>query len=234
NGEVEKDIGPQFLVRNWPDVFVEWNTRSLRDAFFSSPKFPRLLDPEKLKDTISRGVSQGVLAYVGKHPDGSYSPFLFCEALNPVDVEISEDMYVIRQETAQAARGQIEADKSGKTLPAGSQVSEPPASPYTPTPGADDPTIQPITGENLAAQPVTETPTTKHPLKKLSWSGEIDPQKWMNFYTKVLSKHVSDKNLRLTVSFKTEPEAGISKERMEETKHALRELELDPEKLEKN
>ena len=230
NGEVEKDIGPQFLLRNWPDAFVEWSTRSLRDAFFSSPKFPRLLDPETLKDTISRGVSQGVLAYVGKRPDGSYNPFLFEEVLNSVDVEISEDMYVIRQETAQAAKERIEADKSGETPPAGSQVSEPPAPSYTPTPRAGDlPT--PLTDETPASQPVTETPETKKPLKKLFWSGEIDPQKWMNFYTKVLSKHVSDKNLRLKVSFETAPEAGISKERMEETKHALRELGLDPEKV---
>lgn len=231
NGELEKDIGPQFLVRNWPDAFVEWSTRSLRDAFFSSPKFPRLLDPETLRDTIARGTSQGVLAYVGKRPDGSYNPFLFDEVINPIDVEISEDIYVIRQETAQAAKERIEADKSGETPPAGPQVSEPPAPPYTPTPGADDPTTQPITGESPVTQPVTETPATKHPLKKLSWSGEIDPQKWMNFYTKVLSKHVSDKNLRLKVSFETEPESGISKERMEETKHALRELGLDPEEL---
>ena len=86
-------------------------------------------------------------------------------------------------------------------------------------------------GESPVTQPVTETPTTKNLLKKLSWSGEIDPQKWMNFYTKVLSKHVSDKNLKLKVSFETEPEAGISKERMEETKHALRELGLDPEEV---
>lgn len=231
NGEVEKDIGPQFLVRNWPDAFVEWSTRNLRDAFFSSPKFPRLLDRETLRDTVARGVSQGVLAYVGKRPDGSYNPFLFDEVINPIDVEISEDMYVIQQETAQAARERIEADKSGETRPAKAQVSEPPAPPYTPTPGADDPTTKPTTGESPVTQPVTETPATKHPLKKLSWSGEIDPQKWMNFYTKVLSKHVSDKNLRLKVSFETEPESGISKERMEETKHALRELGLDPEEL---
>ena len=168
---------------------------------------------------------------MGKRPDGSYNPFLFDEVINPIDVEISEDIYVIRQETAQAAKERIEADKSGETPPAESQVSEPPAPPYTPTPGAEDTTIQPTTGESPVTQPVTETPATKHPLKKLSWSGEIDPQKWMNFYTKVLSKHVSDKNLRLKVSFKTAPESGISKERAEETKHALRELGLDPEKL---
>ena len=231
NGEVEKDIGPQFLVRKWPDAFVEWSTRSLRDAFFSSPQFPRLLDPETLRDTIARGVSQGVLAYVGKHPDGSYNPFLFSEAINPVDVEISEDMYVIGQETAQAARERLEVDKSGEAPPPPEkQISEPPAPPYTPTSSSTDSSTQPTT-ESPVTQPVDKTSQPGKSLKKLSWSGEIDPQKWMNFYTKVLSKHVGDKNLRLEVSFETAPEAGISKERMEETKHALRELGLDPEEL---
>lgn len=230
DGEVEQDIGPQFLVRNWPSAYKEWSTKSLRDAFFSSPQFPRLLDPETLRNTIARGVSQGVLAYVGKRPDGSYDPFLFSEAINPVDVEISEDMYIIRQETAQAAREQVEADKSGGTQSADTQISEPPTSPYTTTSGAAD-TSAPTTGENQIIQSVDKTSQPKNPLKKLSWSGEIDPQKWMNFYTKVLSKHVSDKNLRLKVSFEAEPEAGISKERFEETKNALRELGLDHEEV---
>ena len=49
----------------------------------------------------------------------------------------------------------------------------------------------------------------------------------MNFYTKVLSKHASDRNLKLKVSFEASPAAGISAEKVEETKAALRELGLD-------
>ena len=46
SGEVEKEVGPRFLVRNWPPAFTEWSTKSVRDAFFASPQFPRLLDPD--------------------------------------------------------------------------------------------------------------------------------------------------------------------------------------------
>ena len=46
-GDIEdKGVSPNFLVRNWPPAFKEWNTRSVRDAFFASPQFPRLLNPE--------------------------------------------------------------------------------------------------------------------------------------------------------------------------------------------
>jgi len=64
--DVEKDVSPRFLVRNWPPAFIEWSTRAMRDAFFASPQFPRLLNAEVVKDTIARGVSEGHLAYVGK------------------------------------------------------------------------------------------------------------------------------------------------------------------------
>jgi hypothetical protein len=49
--------------------------KSARDSFFASPQFPRLLNPDSIKDTIARGVENGMLGYVGKKVDGSYEPF---------------------------------------------------------------------------------------------------------------------------------------------------------------
>src|ERR1700737_4327402 len=73
-GDVEdKAVSPNFLVRNWPPAFKEWNTKSVRDAFFASPLFPRLLNPDSIKDSIARGVENGMLGYVGKKADGSYT-----------------------------------------------------------------------------------------------------------------------------------------------------------------
>ena len=54
----------------------------------------------------------------------------------------------------------------------------------------------------------------------------------MNFYTKVLSKYATDKSLKLKVSFDTAPDSGISNEKLEETKSALRELGLNLDELE--
>jgi hypothetical protein len=63
----------------------------------------------------------------------------------------------------------------------------------------------------------------------LRWSGEVPAQKWMNFYTKVLSRFATTKNLRLTVAVDVAPDGGVSKQAMEETKTALRELGLKDE-----
>jgi hypothetical protein len=57
--EIQSGISPNLLVRNWPPAFQEWNTKAVRDAFYASPLFPRLLNPDAIKETIARGVSNG-------------------------------------------------------------------------------------------------------------------------------------------------------------------------------
>jgi len=61
----------------------------------------------------------------------------------------------------------------------------------------------------------------------LKWTGEIPHQKWMTFFTKVLSKFASARGLKLTVTVEVSPEGGVSKQKIEETKSALRELGLN-------
>jgi len=104
DGDIEKTISPNFLVRKWPG-FAEWSTKGVRDAFYASPEFPRILSADTVKETIARGVSQGILAYVGKRPDGGYDPFLFERELTSSEVEISEDMFIL---TAEEAKKHIE------------------------------------------------------------------------------------------------------------------------------
>ena len=104
DGEVEKEISPNFIVRNWPPAFVEWSTKSLRDTFFASPLFPRLLNPESIKETIARGIESGIFAYVGKTKDNKYAPFCYEETMLGTDIEISEDMYIIQKAVAEEYR----------------------------------------------------------------------------------------------------------------------------------
>lgn len=70
------------------------------------------------------------------------------------------------------------------------------------------------------------TPTGKSVIR---WSGTVPPQKWMNFYTKVVSKHASNPELRLTVSFEVPVSDEEVSTRERETRAALRELGLDEE-----
>ncbi|HWA27561.1 MAG TPA: DUF499 domain-containing protein [Lacunisphaera sp.] len=214
-GDIEKAVSPNFLVRNWPPALPEWSTKNVRDAFFATPQFPRLLLPEEIRETIARGVTNGVFAYVSKRGDGHYEPFVFEQALSALDVEVSDDTYVIRRDQAEVYRARIKAEAEGKSIP--------PPSPVPPTPP-----------QGTGKQPVSPDNPSGHQsdfFKKLTWSGDVPPPMWMNFYTKVLSKHAADRNLKLKVSFEASPTAGISKEKIEETKSALRELGLNPNTL---
>jgi hypothetical protein len=69
--------------------------------------------------------------------------------------------------------------------------------------------------------------TEKFEIRGLRWSGEVPAQKWMNLYTKVLSKFATQKGLGLTVTFEVRPDGGLLPPRVEETKASLRELGLD-------
>ena len=104
DGEIEKEISPNFIVRNWPPAFIEWSTKSFRDAFFASPLFPRLLNPESIRETIIRGVEAGIFAYVGKTQDNKYEPFNFEEAMLGTDIEISDDMFIVQKSVAEEYR----------------------------------------------------------------------------------------------------------------------------------
>lgn len=49
----------------------------------------------------------------------------------------------------------------------------------------------------------------------------------MNFYTKVLSKFAADEGLKISLNVEVSPKEGVSDQKVEETKVALRELGLD-------
>ena len=76
----------------------------------------------------------------------------------------------------------------------------------------------------------TKTPPERPPKDKgismLSWTGEVPPQKWMNFYTKVLSRFAGGAGLKITLNVEASPEGGVSQQKVEETKVSLRELGL--------
>ncbi len=280
--EIVDTASPRFLVRNWSPAFREWSTKAVRDAFFASPQFPRLLNPDAIKDAIARGVKDGTLAYVGKLGD-RYEPFEFKSTLSAVDIEISEDAFVLKAEDAEVylqritdpprlsaivispdgvelkpenkqiftARGR---DRYEKDFPL-------PELHWSATGGEIDSDGVLITGENYGNFIVTATvgdirataqfsvipaqttakvneksndydtqPTTPDPVsasKPLQWTGEITPQKWMNFYTRVLSKFANDQDLQLKLEVRFSVEGDVSEQKLEETKVALEELGLD-------
>jgi hypothetical protein len=224
-GEVDDSPSPNFLVRHWPPAFVEWSTRSIRDACFASPQFPRLLDPTSIRDTVARGVSNGILGYVGKAADGQYHPFYYRHPLTAADVEITDDMFVI---TAERAEGYLRAQTPVEPEP---PVVEP--APPIPPLGVKEGFggYQVTGGETSPNQPGRAAQVDKPAAQGgaatvLTWTGDIPAQKWVNFYMKVLTKITAGANLQLTLRVVASSDQGFSQQKADEMRAALRELGL--------
>lgn len=208
---VVDSVSPNFLVRNWPPALLEWNTKAVRDTFFASPQFPRLLNSDTVRQTISRGVETGMLAYVAKEPSGKYVPFVFRQTLNEFDLEIAEDVFLITKDAAEAYIAQQE-----------SHGEEPPITPSSAGTSDVEDEWSVETG-GVPTTPPQPEPTPEF-VSGFRWIGEITPQKWMNFYTKVLARFATSQGLSLKLTVDMQPKDGVSKAKIKATKVALREL----------
>ena len=98
--EITDKVGSARLVRFWPPALTEWSTKAVRDAFFASPALPRLVEPDSIKQTIADGVSSKLIGYARKEGNRTVLE-RFGEALSESEVEISEDMVILKAEDAQ-------------------------------------------------------------------------------------------------------------------------------------
>jgi hypothetical protein len=219
--EIQSGISPNFLVRNWPGAFKEWSTRAVRDAFYASPLFPRLLNADTIKDTIARGVSNGQLGYVGKLPGERYRPFNFGSSVSAADVEISDEMFIVTAETAEVYRQrQTEGAVVGGTSSPEVDVTSGDASESLP-----DSAVGELFPEGaLGGSGEDEGAGVRS--SAISWRGEVPAQKWMNFYTRVLTKLGVSDRLKLTVNVEYKLEEGGGKQKINDVKSALRALGL--------
>jgi len=199
-GDLEPKVGADWLARHWPSGLAEWSTKSIRCAFFAAPEFPRLSDPESLRSTIADGVSKTppLFGYASKREDGTYHRVVVGEPLSEMEVEFSDDVVLLPVAAAQAA-------KAGIPPKVVTDVKE-----HRPD----------------EAKPDRPIVTTAAKVAGIQWEGDVPPQKWMNFYTRVLSRFGIAEGLTLRVSVNARPADGVSPQQIEETKTALRELGL--------
>jgi hypothetical protein len=261
--DVTKGVGANKLVRYWPPALTEWSTKGARDAFYSSPQLPRLLDGDAIKRTISDGVGQGTLGYATKDSHGKLQLDRFKTSLVEADVEISDDVFILKAEDAQKL---LEPPRLAQLLVQPPQASMKPGQQQSFTCSARDqygqhcatPSVVwkasggTISDEGLLTAGETEGRFTVHATAQgieciveicvakdelppspvphqhvIRWSGEIPPQKWMVFYTKILTRFVSTKELKLRVSFEVPAEGDQGAAKANETKTGLKELGLD-------
>lgn len=210
DGDVTDSVSPNFLFRNWSPVYEAWSTKAVRDAFFASPQFPRLLAGDAIKETIAKGVLDGQFAYVVKSGSG-YDPFLFNRDMARNEIEFADDVFILKKDVAEQYQesldsGTLESGASGDEVTAATSDRDSTRDPWSQVPNEE-----------------FDFDSTPENVSRLNWSGEISSQKWSTFYQKVLMKYVAD-GLKITVSFEAQPPDGISKQKIDETKLALREL----------
>jgi hypothetical protein len=264
--EMTLNVGPNRLVRFWPPAMTVWSTKAVRDAFFASPALPRLLEPEDIKRTIADGVSAKLLGYARKETDGRLVLERFGESLSEAEIEISDDICLLRAEDAQklvepprlvTLRLHPERVEVGPNQHITFNVSglDQYGQPYEvdtvewsalgctiDTTGhlvaSEAPGIYTVTAQSEALQvntqvhvvatlPEEEKAKPESAPKTIRWRGTIPPQKWMNFYTKVLSKFVSSPGLTLQVGFEVPVDSASGKTNVDEVKSALRDLGLN-------
>ena len=98
--EITDKVGSSRLIRFWPPAITEWSTKAVRDAFFASPALPRLIDPDSIKQTIADAVSSKLIGYARREGNRTVLE-RFGEALSEHEVEISEDIVILKAEDAQ-------------------------------------------------------------------------------------------------------------------------------------
>lgn len=135
---------------------------------------------------------------------------MFREALGEDELEVADDVFLVTKDAAEAYLAVRD--------PGGTPAPSP--DPATTEPSGDDGRVS--TTKVPTLQPSTPTPPDF--VQGFRWAGEIAPQKWMNFYTKVLARFAVAKGLKLSLTVNVQPEGGVSKAKIAEMKVALREL----------
>jgi hypothetical protein len=201
-GLVEEAISPDFLVRHWPPALEEWSTKAVRDAFFASPRFPRLLHPEVLKDTIARGVREGKFGYAVKDASGQLSFVKIGDAhFQATDVESSEEAVLVPKERAMPS----------------------PESPLLPSPPGRE-TVQIAPKPSPPPHPSAQRLSWEGELPHQKWTNF-----YMKVVTQFATDPSLRIRVRLEVSPSS---GGISSSRINEIRSALQEMGLDDSTLE--
>ena len=263
--EIVESVPARKLEGFWPASLNEWSTKAVRNAFYSSPLLPRLLNPDQIKRSIADAVTQGLLGYVTKDASGRLKLEKLKESLFDADVEISDDAYIIKADEAKKLKDppklvELSIQPDHVVLKIGEQASfycagrdqygQPIAVTsieWTALGGSIEPNglytadgqsgaynVKAMVDGNeahaevrISAKDEAPDPTPKSGDQYLRWRGVVPAQKWMNFYTKVLSKYATSADLKLEVSFEVKVDRDQSVSKATETKSALRELGLD-------
>jgi hypothetical protein len=262
---ITEGVGPSKLLKYWPPALTEWSTQAVRDAFFSSPQLPRLLNADAVKRAICDGVAQGDFAYASKDASGKFKIDRLKDSLFDNEVDIADDVFIIKVADAKKLLEpprlvRLSVRPEQVTLKAGEQASfsctavdqydqpfNAPAVSWSGTGGTvtadglftagETGGLHSVRAEAAGNEALAEvrivtkdepTPPPPPPGEQVvRWRGTVPPQKWMNFYTKVLTRFAANPGLKIEVSFEVPIEREQAKAKADESRAGLKELGID-------
>ncbi|MDA8161932.1 MAG: DUF499 domain-containing protein [Desulfobacteraceae bacterium] len=206
---LNESVGAGYIDRNWPPALKEsgaWPLTSLRQSFLNG-SLTRLIDPDAvLRNKIVEFVGKGDFGFAsGPKADGTYERLWYHEMLAPDEVSFESGVFLLTKEKAKALKEIPETQKPTEVEPA--------------------PVYQPGTTDQLVSEPATETPTIVN-VSTIHLSGEIPPELWNRFGTKILPKLRSGADLQVGINFKITLSDGQSKNIKAELKQILDDLGL--------
>jgi hypothetical protein len=197
-------VSASWLARHRPPALPEWSLRTVRELFYSSPRFPRLRDWPALRNAVSLGVQQGLFGLAARDAEGRLVAVHFKETVPETEIEFTAESVLITPEAAEAwfAGGER----------AGSDV----------TPEQ--------TGSSHIPRLPTSAPTSLEPpgCSALIWRGTLVPGRWMLFYNRVLSKVVLAGGLTVRIEVESRPDTGLTPTQVADVRQGLADLELQP------
>ena len=192
-------VGASWLARHRPPAATpEWSLRDARDLFYSSPRYPRLLDPSTLRHTVAEGVAQDLYGLALRDAGGALTSVRFEERVPEDEVEVSEDSVLLTPELARAL-------KAGEVPPS--------------TDGGEN-------GDDDGHGDGDDDFRGALHHRGLRWQGEVPSTKWALFYSRVVSKIALSGRLTLHVELISEPEGGLTQTQVDEVRQGLSDLGL--------
>jgi len=200
---LNESVGAGYIDRNWPPALKEsgaWPLSSLRQSFLDG-SLTRLLDPDiVLRTKIAEFVSRGDFGLAsGRKSDGTYERFWYEEAVYPEEITFEAGVYLLKKEKAELL----------KREPSPWPEPEPQPEPMP------EPEPQPAPG-----------PTPGEQTKTIRITGQIPPELWNRFGTKLIPKLRSGKDVSIELQFSTTVDINISRNLESEIRQLIQDLGL--------
>lgn len=198
---LNESIGAGYIDRNWPPAFKDtgaWPLSSLRGSFLNG-SLTRLIDPDTvLRYKIPEFVEKSEFALASDpQPDGSFRHLYFGKMISPEDVTFDSETFLVQKKNAEELTRQPEAQALRDQIQTQPDQSEHPESPNNTKVNFQSTKPKDIDLPDSKAEPI---PVPEIIERTLKITGEIPPETWNRFGTKIVPKLRSAKSYELKIN----------------------------------